>query len=226
MSQVSAHFGLRRPITMSQITDVTLPLSPYLPVYPGDPSFESRATHRIANGDAYNVSRLSLGTHAGTHVDAPFHFEPGGATIDQLPLEVLMGRALVADVGACDVIDEAAVVAALDDRDAVRVLFKTKTSGRLRAGEFPRDYVALTPEAAEALVARRVKLVGIDSPSVEPFGSEDYAVHHALLRAGVVIVEGLDLSTIAAGDYDFTCLPLLVSGADGAPARAVLRSLA
>jgi arylformamidase len=209
---------------MAQLTDVTLPLSSHLPVYPGDPPFELRPTHRIATGDAYNVSHLSLGTHTGTHVDAPFHFEPGGATIDQLSLEALMGRALVVDVGERDRIDEAALVA-LGGRDVVRVLFKTRTSRRLRGADFPRDYVALTPEAAAHLIARRLQLVGIDSPSVEPFGSQDYAVHHALLRAGIVIVEGLDLSTIAAGEYDFTCLPLLVSGADGAPARAVLRTL-
>lgn len=209
---------------MTQLTDITLPLSSHLPVYPGDPPFELHATHRIAGGDDYNVSRVSLGTHAGTHVDAPFHFEPGGATIDQLPLEILMGPALVVDMGERDRIDAAALTA-LEGRDVVRVLFKTRTSGRLRGGDFPRDYVALTPEAAAQLVAHGLKLVGIDSPSVEPFGSKDYAVHHALLRAGIVIVEGLDLSTIAAGEYDFTCLPLLVSGADGAPARAVLRTL-
>src|SRR4051794_18720633 len=120
---------------MTHLIDVTLPLSPHLPVYPGDPSFELRATHRISDGDDYNVSRLALGTHAGTHVDAPFHFVPGGATVDQLPLEVLMGRALVVDVGLAPLIDEAAVARALDGRDAVRVLFKTRTSGRLRGGE-------------------------------------------------------------------------------------------
>src|SRR5258708_24037685 len=113
---------------MTRLMDITAPLSSRAPVYPGDPPFEIEPTHRISAGAPYNVSRLALGTHAGTHVDAPFHFEPDGATVDQLPLDVLIGRARVVDVGERDVIDRAAL-AAIDLRGVSRVLFKTRASG-------------------------------------------------------------------------------------------------
>jgi arylformamidase len=209
---------------MARLIDVTVPLSKHLPAFPGDPRFEIEATERIANGAPYNLSRLTLGTHAGTHVDAPFHFEANGATVDQLPLDVLMGRARVVDLGNRECVDRA-FLAALDLGGTRRLLFKTRTSGCLVSGEMPTDFAYLTPDAASHLVEAGIELVGIDSPSVERFGSSDYTVHHTLLRAGVVIVESLDLSNVTPGEYDFTCLPLRVAGADGAPARAVLRTL-
>jgi arylformamidase len=208
---------------MATTFDVTLPLSSQLPTFPGDPPVTIEPAQQIARGDACNLVRLTMGSHAGTHVDAPFHFEPEGATVERLSLDVLIGRARVVDVGAVDAIDRAD----LESRSVVepRVLLKTRMSGRLQEGPFPRDFVHLTPAAAELLVARGVRLVGIDSPSVDQFGRRDFAVHHILLRAGVVIVEGLDLSPVAAGEYEMTCLPLPLVGGDGAPARVVLRTL-
>jgi arylformamidase len=208
---------------MTRTIDITIPLSPRLPAYPGDPPFEMTPTHRLADGAPYNLSRLSFGTHCGTHVDAPYHFEPDGATVDQLPLDILMGRVKVVELPVRERINRSEL-ATLDLHDEIRVLFKTRMSGQHQKPEFQENFVYLTPEAADHLVAAGIKLVGIDSPSVEQFGREDFATHRALLRAGVVIVEALDLSNVSAGLYDLTCLPLLVAGADGAPARAVLRT--
>src|SRR4051812_12774321 len=148
---------------MTRFIDVTVPLSTELPVFPGDPRVEIEATNRIADGAACNLSRLILGTHAGTHVDAPFHFEPNGDTVDRLPLEVLMGRARVVDLGTAVVVDRA-FLATLDLRGVTRLLFRTRASGQLRKGEFPADFAHLTPEAARDLVAAGLRLIGIDTP--------------------------------------------------------------
>jgi arylformamidase len=207
---------------MSKFIDVTVPLSPDLPTFPGDPPFQLESTHRIADGQPYNVTRISLGSHAGTHVDAPYHFLADGATADQLPLEILMGKARVVELRVMSKI-ERVDLEALDLRDDLRVLIKTRMSGQLRHSAFQEDFVYLTPDAATYLVQAGIKLVGIDYLSVEKYQSKDYASHHALLGAGVVIIEGLDLSDAEPGEYDMTCLPLRLVGADGAPARVVLR---
>lgn len=208
---------------MNKIYDVTVPLSPEVPTFPGDPRFFMEFTHKIADGEPYNVARITLGAHAGTHVDAPYHFLADGATVEQLPLEVLMGKARVVEISKRDKI-ERADLEALDLRDDIRVLLKTRMSGQLRVSAFQEDFVYLTPDAASYLAQAGIKLVGIDYLSVEKFGSHDFAAHHALLGAGVVIIEGLDLSAVEAGEYDMTCLPLRIVGADGSPARVVLRT--
>jgi arylformamidase len=207
---------------MTKFIDVTAPLSADLPTFPGDPPFQVDATHRLGQGDAYNVARMTLGTHAGTHVDAPFHFMEGGATVDQLALEILIGKVRVVDLMGRDSVDRADLEA-LDLREDLRVLLKTRNSGLLRQSAFQEDYVYLTPDAATYLAQVGIKLVGFDYLSIEKFGSADYAAHLALLKAGVVIVEGLDLSEIEPGEYDMVCLPLRIAGADGSPARVVLR---
>jgi arylformamidase len=208
---------------MPRIYDVTVPLSKDVPTFPGDPRFEMDFPHRIEDGKPYNVASLKLGAHSGTHVDAPFHFLRDGRTVDQLPLDVLMGQARVVALASRDVIRRADVQAA-PLGGATRVLFKTRNSGTLRRPEFREDFVALAPEAAEWLVDAGVRLVGVDYLSVEAFGSKDFAAHHALLGAGVVIVEGLDLSDVPPGEYEMACLPLRIVGADGSPARVVLRA--
>jgi arylformamidase len=209
---------------MGKIYDVTVPLSPDLPCYPGDPPFEVKFTHRIADGHPYNVAHMAMGSHTGTHVDAPYHFLADGATAEQLPLEILLGKCRVVELSARERV-ERADLDALNLRDDLRVLLKTRMSGQLRPGrEFQEDFVYLTEDAASYLVQVGIKLVGIDSPSVEKFGSTDYPAHHALLEAGVVIVEGLDLSEVEPGEYDMTCLPLRLVGLDGSPARVILRT--
>jgi arylformamidase len=198
-----------------KIFDVTLPLSPELPVYPGDPPV---TLERLSGG----VQRLSLGTHAGTHVDAPAHAVEGGADIESLALEILMGKARVVDLPVAARI-ERADLQALDLRDDLRVLLKTRQSGAGRR-EALEDGVCLSEDAAAYLVQAGLKLVGIDSLSVDRFGASDLVAHRVLLGAGVVVVEGLDLAQVEPGDYDMTCLPLRIPGADGAPARVVLRA--
>ena len=208
---------------MNKIFDVSVPLSPALPTFPGDPAFQMEFTHRIADGQPYNVARITLGTHAGTLVDAPYHFLADGSTVDHLPLEILMGKARVVAVSARDKVDRTDLEA-LDLRDDIRVLLKTRMSGQLRVSEFQEDFVYLTPDAASYLVQAGIKLVGIDYLSVEKYQSKEFGAHHTLLSAGVVIVEGLDLSGVAPGEYEMTCLPLRIAGADGSPARVVLRT--
>jgi arylformamidase len=165
---------------------------------------------------------MTLGTHAGTHVDAPFHFIEGGATVDQLALEILIGKVRVVDLVGKDSV-ERADLEALDLREDLRVLIKTRNSGLLRQKSFQEDYVWLSADAATYLAQVGIKLVGFDYLSIEKLGSRDYAAHKALLEAGVVIVEGLDLSEVEPGEYDMVCLPLRIAGADGSPARVVLR---
>jgi arylformamidase len=210
---------------MPRIIDVTAPLSAEVPTFPGDPRFQMEFSHRMADGKPYNVAKITLGVHSGTHVDAPYHFLADGATVEALPLEILMGKTLVVQVAAADRID-VAEVDALDLTDQIRVLFKTRMSGQLKNPEFQEDFVHLTPAAAARLVQAGIKLVGIDYLSVEKFQSPDFGAHHALLRAGVIIVEGLDLSEADPGTYDMVCLPLRIVGADGSPARVVLRKRA
>jgi len=207
------------------IHDVTVTISREMPVYPGDPQIEIKRTLLLEEGDVANVSHLSCGTHIGTHVDPPSHFVEGGIALDQLPLDVLIGPARVVDVGDVDVIDAATVEkTALDS--VTRVLFKTRNS-RLWSSphEFQRDFVYLDADAAEILVARGVKLVGIDYLSIEMFNFEHPATHLALLSNNVIVVEGLDLSEVTPGDYELICLPIKIKDGDGGPARVVLREL-
>lgn len=212
-------------MSQMKIYDVTVPLSSDVPTFPGDPPFELRATHRMADGAPYNVTHLSFGTHAGTHVDAPYHFIADGATVDELPLEILMGKVRVLDLHMRDKIDRSDLQAC-GLRDDLRVLLRTRMSGQLKNPQFQSDFVYLTQDAAEYLAQVGLRLVGIDYLSIEQYGSHDFPAHKALLSAGVVVVEGLDLSEVEAGEYDMVCLPLRIAGADGAPARVLLKSRA
>jgi arylformamidase len=208
---------------MNKTYDVTVPLSAEVPTYPGDPPVEVAFIRRIADGHPCNVSKLTLGAHAGTHVDAPYHFLADGATIAELPLEILLGKTRVLELPVRDRVRREDLEK-LDLRDDLRILFKTRMSGQMRVPAFQEDYVYLTAEAATYLVQAGLKLVGIDYLSIDRFGSVDYPVHHTLLGAGIVIVEGLDLSQVDPGEYDMTCLPLRVAGGEGAPARVILRA--
>lgn len=208
---------------MGRLIDVTVPLSAAVPTFPGDPPFLVEPTHRIAAGEPYNVSRLVLGSHSGTHVDAPFHFLDGAATVDELPLEALIGPARVVDAGAAPSVGPEEV-RRWDLAGVRRLLVKTRNAGLLRGAPFREDFVWLEPEAARELAGRRLLLLGWDYLSIERFGSPDFAAHHALLGAGVAVVEGLDLADVEPGDYRLACLPLRVAGGDGAPARVVLET--
>ncbi len=207
---------------MARIHDVTVPLVPGLPVFPGDPPVSIEAVQRAGEA-SYGLARLSFTTHSGTHVDAPAHFVAGGTTVDALPLEILMGKTRVVELLARERV-ERADLEALDLRDDLRVLLKTRMSGQLLKPGYQEDHVYLDEDAALYLVQAGLKLVGFDYLSIDRFGHAGFPAHHALLGAGVIVVEGLDLSEVEPGEYDMACLPLRVGGGDGAPARVVLRS--
>jgi arylformamidase len=205
-----------------RVHDVSRPLQDGGVIYPGDPEILFRPHSAIDRGDPANVTALSLGSHSGTHVDAPRHFLPGGNPVDRLPLERLIGPAVVLDLPGAAACVSAADLAGQDLRGHRRVLLRTRNSAASAETRFTPDYCALGLDGAEYLIEHGVELIGIDALSIEPFGSVDFTVHHLLLGRGVVIVEGLDLSSVARGVYQLVCLPLRLEGLDGAPARAVL----
>jgi len=212
-----------------RIFDVTVPISAATPVYPGDPGVEIVQWAAIADGDAANVTLLHFGAHTATHVDAPAHFIEGAGRVDSLPLDALIGPALVVSIPDDVDVIEASHLSAHDLANVARVLFKTRNSdfwSDTSCG-FRKDFTHLAPSAARLLMASGIRLVGIDYLSVEKFEPERHITHEILLSHGVVILEGLDLREVAAGSYELICLPLKIAGGtgDGAPARAVLRTL-
>lgn len=208
---------------MKKIIDISLPITADLPVWPGSPGFELVTVTRLEDGNC-NETRLNIGSHVGTHVDAPRHFVEGGDTIDRLSLEVLVGPSYVADCkGLAEITAE--VLENLElPAGTERLLLKTDNSDLWLSGQmvFYEDFSALTIDGAEWLVNHGIKLVGIDYLSVQRFHDSN-VTHEVLLAAGVVLLEGLKLGEVSAGFYDLTCLPLHVVGAEGAPARAILR---
>jgi arylformamidase len=190
-----------------EIIDVSVPVRPGMVTYPGDPEVRLERVSSIAEGAVANLSRLDLGVHSGTHVDAPLHFLDGAAGVEALPLDVLVGPCVVVDG-----LDVSAVPAGTE-----RVLFKTENGRLWERDEFAEDFVSLDGAAARALVAAGVRLVGIDYLSI---GDEE--AHHVLLEASVVAVEGLDLRAAEPGEYRLVCAPLKLVGSDGAPARVLL----
>jgi arylformamidase len=206
------------------IYDVTVTLRAGMPTWDGEPGPECRPIKQIGvGGEPAQVSLLTLGTHTGTHVDAPSHFIPGGGTVETLPLDALVGPCRVVEVETRAHIEPTDLEPVA--MGARRLLLKTASGHLWSEPDFCRDFVALSPESAAWLVARDVLLVGIDYLSIDPFEAEPAAAHLTLLGAGVVILEGLDLRGVPAGEYDLAALPLKVAGADGAPARVVLRPL-
>ena len=201
--------------------DVSVPIHDGMVHWPGNPPVEIVQTEHIERGDPATVSRLSLGAHTGTHVDAPVHFIVRAAGIDRVPLDRLIGPARVLDLGEIDRI-QPAHIEPVEIRPGDRILFKTGNSGRWGEKRFRSDYTYLSVEAAQLLVERGVWALGIDYLSI---GSIDHGAetHRVLLEAGVVIIEGLDLSRVEAGSYDLVALPIRLEGLDGAPARVVLR---
>lgn len=202
--------------------DISVPISPSLPRYPGDPPVRLSSLPAPAEGEPFRVSRLSFGSHTGTHVDAPAHLLKGGMTVDEIPLARLIGPCLVVDLTAHDGEIDVGLLRKLPLKGAPRLLFRTRNSALWKEPGFAEEFAALTPAAANCLVEQGVQLVGIDYLSVE--GSQTRGeVHRILLQAGVVILEGLNLAGVERGEYELLCLPLKISGGDGAPCRAVLR---
>lgn len=207
-----------------KIFDISLPISPQLPVWPGDRPIVLEQVDSMDKGAHVNVSRLSAGVHTGTHVDAPHHFLNDGRTIEGLPLDVLTGPCYVVQLpDGVEAITAEALEGTAFPEDVKRILFGTSNSRfwSRNETEFQEDFVAVTEDGAEWLVERGIQLVGVDYLSVAPYG-DSVPTHKTLLQAGVVVVEGLDLSAVPRGFYDLYCLPLKLLGSDGAPARAVL----
>lgn len=206
-----------------RIYDISVGLSPEMPVWPGDPPVRLERVEHIAEGANANVSRLECGVHTGTHVDAPLHFLDGAAPVETLPLKVLTGRAYVVDLRRASVLDAATLEASDIPPRSRRILFRTRNSDywARKGSEFQADFVAVDPSGAEWLVRKGVQLVGIDYLSIAPY-KRSKETHRILLEKGVVVVEGLDLSRVSQGRYTLYCLPLKLIGSDGAPARAIL----
>jgi arylformamidase len=205
--------------------DVSLPIGPDLLVWPGDPPVDIVPKLRISQGDPANVSELRMGTHTGTHVDPPNHFVEGSAGIDGLPIDILMGEAIVVDARHLDRPIEPDDFEKLEiPGSARRVLLRTANSDLWRTlpVRFPDRYACLTRETAQMLVDRGIRLIGVDFLSVEQKGAAGHPVHHILLENGVVIVEGLNLGEVEPGVYTLVCLPLKIVDGDGGPARALL----
>lgn len=204
------------------LLDVSRPLAARSEPWPGDTPFASEVTWRLGEaGSAVNVCAIRGSTHLGTHVDAPWHFLPDGATVDRLPLDAFVGPARVIDaLGARGTIEPGeAILRQLDG--AERALFRTRDRGD--PYRFDRDWAGLAPGLAEELVRRRVRLFGTDAPSTDAPGSEGLPSHHILARGGCMILEWLDLARAPPGDYELVALPLRLEGLDASPVRAVLR---
>jgi arylformamidase len=204
--------------------DISLPISPSMPVWPGDPAISVERVSSVGQGSEFNISRLELGTHTLTHVDPPRHMIDQELSVDRIPLEVLIGPTLVIEPRPQKNLITATDLGQLGIRDTERLLIKTRNSDFWMGGpyEFEMDFISLSKDAARWLVDKGIKLLGVDYLSVEPFDAAEPKVHRTLLEGGVIIVEGLNLSQVSEGRYQLICLPLKVRDGDGAPARVVL----
>ncbi|HBF38556.1 MAG TPA: cyclase [Firmicutes bacterium] len=201
--------------------DVSQTLAPEIIVYPGDPAVQIEQAMSIAKGDIVNLSQISMGNHTGTHVDAPKHFYNQGRTIPEIPLESFIGPAKVFEF-----IDQPAIskthLQSCNIQKGDRILLKTKNSVLLQKTEFDPSYAYLTPDAAAYLVEIGICTLGFDYLTIDPYGSKDFKAHYALLRAEIVIIEGINLADIQPGEYQMVALPLKLYDGNGSPARVVL----
>jgi arylformamidase len=206
-----------------KIYDISVPISGDMPVWPGDTAVNFKLTSEIDAGDNANVSHISLSAHTGTHVDAPFHFLPEGVTLDAISLNIMIGPAYVLDLPDIDLITADVLKNAEFPQQIRRLIFKTRNSEIWARGEkeFQTDFVAVSPDGAQYLVERGIKMVGIDYLSIAPF-QQSRPTHEILLKSGVFVLEGVNLSAVAPGQYTLYCLPLNLQGVDGAPARVIL----
>lgn len=209
-------------MNISEWRDISAPVHHDMTHWPGDPAVTFRVERSMNEGAVCNLSAISMGLHTGTHIDAPRHFVPDGALIDQLPLEAVNGR--------CRVIESLSEVAITREeiqragiRRGERILFKTRNGARWPLTRFDTEFVYISSAAAELLAEIGISMVGIDYFSVGGFHRDGVETHTALLGAGIWIVENLDLREISAGEYELLCLPVKLAGVEAAPARALLR---
>lgn len=210
---------------MSEWIDVSVPLSTGMIHWPGDPEPILERMSEIDRGDVANVTFLRMSAHTGTHIDAGVHFVPGRTTIDQFPPAAGIGPARVLEFGPEAVAIGPEELAPHGIARGERLLLKTRNSlSRWFEGEFNTRAAHVSAGGAAYLAGEGIRMVGIDSLSIGAYEGDGVETHRILLAAGVWVVEGLDLSRIEPGDYDLICLPLRLAGADGAPARALLRA--
>src|SRR5450432_3085377 len=216
---------MQQKTQQSNWIDISVPLYTGMVHWPDNPPCGIERTMSIDSGDACNLSRLSMGVHTGTHMDAPLHFIRGGKSIDTLPFDATVGSARVLEISD----PQAVKVAELEPyaiQPGERILFKTSNSTRAwKSDTFVEDFVYISHEAAQYLAEKQVQTVGVDYLSVGGYRVDGPETHHALLGAGIWVIEGLNLSGVQAGSYELICLPLKMMGAEGAPARAILRAL-
>jgi arylformamidase len=207
-----------------KIHDITLTITTSIPVWPGDTNVWLERVKKIENGDSDNLSQLKMGVHTGTHIDAPYHFVQDGIKVDELSLDTLIGPCQVIDVGdEVDLITASVISKAKISSNIPRILFKTRNSKHWlgETYEFDRNFVGISEDGATSLVKLGMKLVGLDYLSVAPFNLGK-PVHDILLQAGLILLEGADLSRIRSGVFTLMCLPIKLGATEGAPARAVL----
>ena len=207
------------------IIDISLEISPFLPVWPGDPSIGLTQVRFMDRGDDCNVTNLQMGVHSGTHIDAPHHFLNDFNTVEKLALNDLVGEAYLHEFSDnIEVISFKELEAASIPLGVKRLLVKTRNSKIWESGDnlFHKEFVGISPEGSQWIVDHGIKLIGVDYLSVAQFG-KGAPTHHILLKAGVIAVEGLNLSNVTPGFYELICLPLKLKGSDGAPARVILR---
>ncbi len=204
--------------------DISLTIAEDLPVWPGDPKIELRKISKIEDGEEANVTHISASVHIGTHVDAPDHFMGNGQTVENLQLDLLVGAAFVVEMHVDGQVSAVDLQSASIPEGTKRLLIKTANSQLWAEGvtEFKSDFIALEADAAAYLVNQGVEVVGVDYLSVAPF-ADPAPTHRILLEAGVLVIEGLNLSGVEPGEYTLLCLPLKISGSDGAPARVLLQ---
>ncbi len=232
MTKKSAHTNpssRREPVkaiitpTGSQWIDISVPLRNAMVHWPGDPPVKINRTLDIEQGDSHTLSEISMGSHTGTHMDAPLHFIKHGTGIDKMPLDATIGRARVIEIKDVESVKPEELARHHIQRGE-RILFKTKNSSRVwQTDKFVEDFVFVSKEAAQFLADSGIRVVGTDYLSVGGFKRNGAEIHQILLESGVWIIEGLDLSLVGPGEYDLICLPLKLYQGDGAPARAILR---
>jgi arylformamidase len=205
------------------IYDVTVPISDAMLVWPGDPPVQLTRKSHLSQDKTHKirVTAIEMGSHTGTHMDAPFHMIDGGRRLNDFALDTLIGKATVVEIPSARSVGRGHLEG-IDWAGVERVLLKTENSKHWNDGKFYEEFVYLEPDGAQFLVERGVRLVGIDYLSIDNFHSESHSTHFVLLTKNVVIIEGLNLNAVPQGNYTIVALPLNLQDADGAPARVVL----
>ncbi|MCZ6684574.1 MAG: cyclase family protein [Candidatus Dadabacteria bacterium] len=225
MARAKPNKSKKSSLPTSGWIDISVPLSDGMVHWPDDPDIEIKKVLNIKNGDECNLTHVSMAVHAGTHMDAPCHFRRSGTSIDKMPLSAAIGKARVIEITNDEFI-HVEEIRPHRIRKGERLLFKTKNSkSRWDNKPFNKNFVHLSIEAAKFLAERKVQTIGIDYLSIGGYGGNVIEVHEIILKAGIWVIEGLDLSKIESGNYDLICLPIKIAGSDGAPARALVRPI-